>query len=427
MGKHTGTVVGVVLLVLVCWLVVATQRGQSGHGDVVVSIHAASPAPDPPTLTTTATPTTSSPSPQAWDQAIGGMARTTIIAWLLALAILPLFALAGIALRARYRSKLLELDHPPLRQPEFMHRAYDVKALEARRGWLPESFTYSPHLRQDTAEVVEEPPQLNGPLPSAEALVAMPGLAYGVRVDNGEPLVDHDIRSLLVGGQMGAGKSTLVALLGAQLHQMGARLVVGDPHASNPQGLSARMRTLIDHFELEQEPRQIFHRVMGAWNELERRERLGDPRGLPPHVVIVDEFAELLRRLDDRDEERLRDALLLIGGLSGRKFKVATIVMSQSWKHSVVRSTEMRDVVSTQAVFRMRKDEALRMTNLGSDYWNSDPLLLQKGEAFIVGVLSGAVLVRVPPVEAPTRAPMREALSPNRTLVSMEGPARAIP
>lgn len=155
----------------------------------------------------------------------------------------------------------------------------------------------------------------------------------------------------------------------------------------------------------------IFHKIAEAHAELERREQLGDARGLPPYVAVVDEFPELLRRLNDRDEARLRDALLVIGGLSGRKFKVATIVMGQSWKNSVVGSTEMRDLVGAQAVFRMRKDEALLMTNLRSDYWNPDPLLLQKGEAFICGVVSGAVLVRVPPVDASSRVGAREAPS----------------
>jgi hypothetical protein len=69
-----------------------------------------------------------------------------------------LFGLVGIGLHARRRSKQLELDDPPSRMAELTHRAYDVKALEARRGWLLESFTYASHHRNNTAEVVEEPP-----------------------------------------------------------------------------------------------------------------------------------------------------------------------------------------------------------------------------------------------------------------------------
>lgn len=309
----------------------------------------------------------------------------------------------GIALHNRHESKLPTQDwRVPYRAPQF------PAALEAhvRTSYPPVPQTYSPslHIRNDPVPEVEQPPQLAGPLPSAELLIAMPGLVHGVRVDDGQPLIDHEIRSLLVGGQMGWGKSTLVALLAAQLHQVGARLAVGDPHASGPEGLTVRMRTLIDKFEVEQEPRLILQQVTAAWAELERRERLGDVRHLPPYVVIVDEFPELIRRLNGRDEERLRDALLVIGGLSGRKFKVAMIAMGQSWKGAVAGGTEMRDLLGAQAVFHMRKNEALHLTNLGSDYWNPDPLLLQKGEAFIVGVVSGTVLVRVPPVEAATRA-----------------------
>ncbi len=390
--------------------------------------------PTPHAVATVAPPTpTQVPSPQPWDEATAAAFHTAGLLWIIAFGILPFAIYAGIMLVSHHRSKLPTEDwRIPFRDPQFPH----VLDAHVRTSHPPVPQTYSPtlHIRNDQVPEVEQPaPQLTGPMPSAEALIALPGLAYGVRLDTGEPLIDQEIRSLLVGGQMGWGKSTFVALVAAQLHQVGARLTVGDPHASSPEGLTARMQSLIGPVEVEQEPRLIFQQVMAAWAELERREQLGDIRGLPPYVAIVDEFPELLRRLDDRDEVRLRDALLVIGGLSGRKFKVATIVMGQSWKNSVVGSTEMRDLVGAQAVFRMRKDEALIMTNLRSDYWNPDPLLLQKGEAFICGVVSGAVLVRVPPVDAPTYtrarggpfAPLRRPFAGPFAQCSAEGaPAR---
>ncbi len=191
MSKHTGTIVGVVLLAAVIGLVIATQGQHDSRTDVVLTI-AASPgptvAPTPLRQVSIAPADPPTPAPDPFAPARWAAANVAVIALMLAIGLgVPL----GIALHAWHRGRLAELDHPPLRRPEFVHRAYDVKSLEARRGWLPESFTYSPHMRNDVAEVEEEPtPAL--PLSGSidDLLSHGRGLAYGWRVDNGELLVD---------------------------------------------------------------------------------------------------------------------------------------------------------------------------------------------------------------------------------------------
>lgn len=191
--NHAGTIIGVILLVIVVWLAVAVQGAHGGHGDVVVSI--ATTNPEPPTPTSLPTPP---PAPDPFAPARWAAANVAVIALMLAIGIgVPV----GIALHAWHRGRLVELDHPPLRQPQFVNRAFDVKALEARRGWLPESFTYSPHMRNDAPVEPEAPmPALSAPGSIEELLSHGRGLAYGWRVDNGELLVDRQVRSLLVGG-----------------------------------------------------------------------------------------------------------------------------------------------------------------------------------------------------------------------------------
>lgn len=384
--------VGVIILLAVV-LVVLISTGSHA---------AAGPTTSPmPSVAATAAHVTPVPSPEPLDVATGTMAHVALIGWLAALSILPLFALIGIALHARHRSRLVELDHPPLRRPEFVNRAFDVKALEARRGWLPESFTYSPHHRNDPV-VEEEQPVAALPAASltAEQMIAMPGLVYGERLDVGGPLVDHQVRSLLVGGVQGSGKSTFVALLAAQLDRMGARLSIGDPHASNPESLASRLGPLVGRLDVEEEPRMILSQVTGAYAELQRRKALGEAGDTRPYVAIVDEFPELVRLLNDRDLERLRVALEVVGGFSGRKFHVAVIVLGQSWMRSVIGSTAIRNLVTTAAVFRMRSDEARAMSGLRAEYWERDTLLLEPGEGYMCGLTSGAVRVRVPELPA---------------------------
>lgn len=99
--------------------------------------------------------------------------------------------------------------------------------------------------------------------------------------------------------------------------------------------------------------------------------------------------------------KRLRVALEVIGGFSGRKFHVAVIVMGQSWMRSVIGSTAIRNVVPTAAVFRMRADEARAVSGLRSEYWETDALMVEPGEGYMCGLTSGAVRVRVPALPSP--------------------------
>jgi len=288
-----------------------------------------------------------------------------------------------------------------------------------RRGWLPESFTYAPHHRNDPVAEVDEPvaalPALGG---VEEFLSQGKGLAYGWRVDNGELLVDRQVRSLLVGGVQGSGKTTFVALLVAQLVRMNARVMLGDPDALNDQGLAGRLAGLgVQPEQTAQEPASVLRLVLDAQHELmNRRDQRShaDPR---PYVLVVDEVPEMLRVLNARDTGRLRDALELIGGLKGRKLGVAVVMLAQGWGQAIIGSTTMRDLIPAGAVFRMRAEQAERMCGIKPGYWRAvgpDPIDLQPGEFYAVGIDSGAVRVRVPevPPHSPMRAPAHESHFP---------------
>src|SRR5262245_4330812 len=83
-----------------------------------ITIHTG-PAAPAPTVASTPHPTPT-PTPNQLDTATGITAHGALIAWLVAVGILPFFAMIGLALHARHRSRLVELDHPPLRRPEFV-------------------------------------------------------------------------------------------------------------------------------------------------------------------------------------------------------------------------------------------------------------------------------------------------------------------
>lgn len=409
---RTPTVVGIVALVVVVWLAAAGAHVTVGTGPSPAPSVAATPIPTP------------TPAPDPFAPARWAAANVAVISLILAIGIgVPV----GIALHARYRSKLLEPLNPPLRDRELAHRLYDVKSLEARRGWLPESFTFSPRYTNREVEVEEAAtPAL--PLSGSidDLLSHGHGLAYGWRVDNGQLLVDRQVRSLLVGGVQGSGKTSFVALLVAQLVRMNARVMLADPDALNPEGLASRLAGLgVQPEQTAQEPPAVLRLVLNAQHELMTRRDQGTYADGRPYVLVVDEVPEMLRVLNARDTGRLRDALELIGGLKGRKLGVAVVLLGQGWGQAVIGSTTMRDLVPAGAVFRMRTEQAERMCGIKPGYWRAvgpEPFDLQPGEFYVVGVDTGAVRVRVPALPI---APARAELPP--TSPHFPGTSRALP
>lgn len=384
-------VVGVVALAVVVWLATAGVHVTTGPGPAP-SV-AATPVPTP-------TPT---PDPFAFPR----WAATNVALIFLLLSI-GIGVPVGIALHMRHRSKLLEVNAPPLRDREAVHSIYAVRQLEARRGWLPESFTYSPHLRTDAALEPAALPMPNLPNLSLEDLMRGPGVTYGQDVLTGRPVTDDRVRSLLVGGIPGSGKSTLVTLVVAQLVNQGASISLGDPHAGHPESLANRLEALGVRPQVEEEPRLIKEQVETAALEIQSRKHSTDRR---PLVVVVDELPEQIRLLGDRDRARLREALEIIG-FGGRKFGVSVILLAQSWTRAVVGGTAVRNLVPAAGIFRMRRDEALAMSGIRAESWPDDPLSLPPGEAYLVGVSSDISRIRVPALPSTLRSTLQSTLPP---------------
>jgi hypothetical protein len=373
------------------------------------SVAAVTPAPTP----------TAPPDPFA--PARWAAANVAVIALVLAIGVgVPV----GIALHAWHRGRLLELDHPPLRRPEFVHRAFDVKALEARRGWLPESFTYSPHMRNDAAVIEEEEPMaMPGPALTAQEALDMPGIVYGQRLDTGEPLIEQRVLSLAIGGRPGSGKTSTALLLAGQYARMGADLRVADPHSGHPGSLLTQLEPVVGPSALgwvAETPRETLMLVGQVADQLEQRKagwrhHNGDQR---PLVLLIDEFAESLRLLPPGDRERLLDLVQLLG-YGGRKYGVCCVLLAQSWLTGSIGSSGVRNPLRAAIVHAMRADEGRALTGMRAEAWPSDPQELRPGEAYVLGVgASGLVRVRVPLLESPTRAPVREASASNSDVAS---------
>jgi hypothetical protein len=353
----------------------------------------------------------------SWDVITGAAAHAALVAWIVALAMLPFAVYVGIALHGRWVSRHPTSDgRAPLNHPLAV-RYYDVKALEARRGWLPESFTYSPHTRNEQPVVDPEGPiALPAHAMTLEQVLGLGGICYGSRVDTGEPLLEQRVLSLAVGGRPGSGKSNTVALLALQYSRDGAELYLSDPHVGHPDSLVNRLgqltKTMCDtprpHIvstgdsRIAETPRETLHLLERALSQLESRKRLWRASGGSdkPLVAIVDEWPETLRTLPPRDRERLLDVVQLIG-YAGRKYGVAVLLVAQSWLVPAVGSSQVRNPLRAAIVHAMRADEARALAGLPAAAWPADPAELVPGEAFVCGVDSGITRVRMPLVDVP--------------------------
>ncbi len=114
-----------------------------------------------------------------------------------------------------------------------MRRTYDVKPLEAaaQAGTL-QTLTYAPHFsprvqaNEPVVRALTTPPMV-----TMDELLRAPGVVYGVRIDDGQQVRERHTSSVAVGGQPGSGKTSTAAVIAAQHHHRGARILVGDPHA----------------------------------------------------------------------------------------------------------------------------------------------------------------------------------------------------
>jgi len=96
-----------------------------------ITVHTGTSAPTPtPHATPTPTPTVDPFTAPRWMVANGA-----VISWIAFLGLLPFLVVAGVALHARYRGRLIELDHPPLRDREAHRR---VRRLEPLVGKVPD-------------------------------------------------------------------------------------------------------------------------------------------------------------------------------------------------------------------------------------------------------------------------------------------------
>jgi hypothetical protein len=126
------TAAGILLLIVLIALSsgvtvhVASAPAPEPSSAAVVAPSALPSAAQPAVIVATPQPTPT-PVSDPFSAPRWASANTALISMLLFMACLPWLVLVGIGVHSHYRGRLLELDHPPLRDRESVHAAYRWK------------------------------------------------------------------------------------------------------------------------------------------------------------------------------------------------------------------------------------------------------------------------------------------------------------
>lgn len=287
-----------------------------------------------------------------------------------------------------------------------MIEADKVIALTLAQRPLPDaltslSYTYheNPHkalplLSAEPATAPELPPPT---VPTFAALLDAGKIGPGQPLclgydESGQALAGswNDLYSCGVGGMTGSGKSWAVAFLAGQSAAAGARIILIDPHAGDPESLANRLAGLSASFmcNVASVPSEIESALKLAHAKLDNR-RSGRG-GTWPLLLICDEWTSLLRgHLGD-----LLTATALDIAEQGRKFGVFALLAAQAWQ--VAAAGQVRDRLASHYVLRTRGDQFRYQTGLRTAGAPADTLTLQAGQAYMLSVRGDLTRVVIP-------------------------------
>lgn len=225
-------------------------------------------------------------------------------------------------------------------------------------------------------------------------------LVLGYAVDTGEPIrgTIDTVSTGAIAGLSGGGKSTTTRGLFGQCALQGVRFVVGDPHGAAggdagrrtlAQTLAPLRRSFLCDVAIERDA--ILAAVQLVGSELERRKR-GAPQ--PYRVLLaLDEFSSLMR--GDDELAHVIASVLESVATEGSKFGCYAWLLGHQWQASRSGGTELRSVLQSAYLHRMRPDTARAVTGLRSADV-PDIARLEPGEAYFYASSGRLQRVRVP-------------------------------
>jgi GTPase SAR1 family protein len=276
-----------------------------------------------------------------------------------------------------------------LEDPQFAASllALVYQGIEAKKPpSVPQTLTYAPHLRysNDVQGAAAEAPPFSLEVKDFWSLFTsgqLPGEGFlmGYSLADGQPILAdwRNLYSVLIGGQSGTGKSTLVRSILAQSALQGGRFLVLDPHyGAGEESLAASLAPL--QALMMAEPAATDAQMTDSLRYVARigEQRLkGGDSDKSPLILVVDELTALLMR------GGIADTLTTVLGQIAqetRKVGVFCLAIGQQFSSEVM-STPVRNSFVSYLSFRTRRDVARIMT--GSTIFGKAAETLTTGQA----------------------------------------------
>jgi hypothetical protein len=162
---------------------------------------------------------------------------------------------------------------------------------------------------------------------------------------------------IAIAGVQGTGKTHTAAWLAAQAAAHGGYLFLADPHADDPESLSARCQPLSGAVERLAVTPEAINRLVRLVDQIYQRRVERPQPAAPPVVLIMDEFMDMLARQQLADDP-LR-ALLALSGV-GRKKRVFVVLIAQNWSERLLgrAAVGIRQNVTHALVHRSSRETA---------------------------------------------------------------------
>ena len=195
----------------------------------------------------------------------------------------------------------------------------------------------------------------------------------------------EELKSILVLGAAGLGKSSTVAFIVSQFIEQGATISIVDKHARSDESLSSMLSSFEKVFRQSPAFRPANAEEMAESAMLELEGRIEGSLSIEhPYLLIVDEFSDIMRQATQSGPWQ-KAALALVSIIEeiitgGRKYNVFVICIGQIVNASRTGGTEIRDMFNTRVIHGMKESQAHMV--LPKQY-KRDVANLEKGQVIL--------------------------------------------
>lgn len=192
------------------------------------------------------------------------------------------------------------------------------------------------------------------------------------------------LKSVLILGLAGLGKSSTASWLVAQAIRDGASIVLIDKHGRSDESLTAMLAPFKSFFVRPPayRPDDALKNAQFVSQELESRIE-GDTPCDTPLVLVIDEFSDIMRQIKQGGhwKETGQELAALIEEINtqGRKYNVFVIAIGQITNASRSGGTEIRDLFNTRMLHAMRESQAQMVL----PEYKQQIARLEKGQIFL--------------------------------------------